>query len=95
MARTTGFGSLQKTLKELQKAMADLDGEVAEVRFDPFDPQSIELAIQKSEAAIDDKISSYQGNEMVKNIAAQLKESYREAILQKAEYARTENRNEQ
>ena len=74
--------------------LSELEGEIAEVKFDPFDPQSIEVAIQQFEAEIDEKASGYSGNEMVQGIIADLKEIGRDSILERAATARLEQKDD-
>jgi hypothetical protein len=74
----------------LRKAVAELDGEIASVKFDPDDPQSIEQAIQTLNSAIDAKIAQYSRNDMVTSMAEELKENGRNAILERAAAARLE-----
>ena len=57
--KTTNLDALVHNMKELEKAVADLNGVIAHFTFDPHDPQSIEQSIQKLYAAIDDKVTSY------------------------------------
>lgn len=89
-----GLDELTRKMKELEKAVSDLDGEIGTVSFDPHDPQSIELAIQRMETAIDERVGSYRDNDMVENIISQTKERYREAILERAAEARNEEGDE-
>ena len=42
----TGLDKLQKDLAELSSALASLDGEVAQLRFTPSDPASVQRAIE-------------------------------------------------
>jgi len=77
-----GFDKLKKTLEDAQRAMQSLDGKFATLSVDPNNP---ELAIAEMERAIDAKLAQYRGNELVDKIAASSKESFRKAILQKAE----------
>ena len=86
----TGLDSLTKTLNELEKALSDLDGEIAHLNFDAHDPQSIENAIQKFNAAVDGKIAGYSQNDMIAQVVEELKESGRTTILERAAAARLE-----
>jgi hypothetical protein len=83
-----GLDELVRKMKELEKAAAALDGDLANISFDPQDPQSIDLAIQQVETAIDDRVGDYQNNDMVQNIVEQLKQQARNAILERAASAR-------
>ena len=93
--KITGLDAFSRTLRELEKATSSLDGEIAQVSFDPNDPQSIELAIQEVNAAVDEKTRGYGDNEMVANLAEGLKESYRNAILERAAAARLGGQSEE
>ncbi|MCY4005980.1 MAG: hypothetical protein OXE84_04000 [Rhodobacteraceae bacterium] len=82
-------------LKDLEQAISGLDGDIAHLAFDPHDPQSIELAIQDFNIAIDKRLEGHARNEIVVNIAEQLKERGRNAILERAAAARLEQEDEQ
>ncbi|UTH49560.1 hypothetical protein KBW81_07355 [Loktanella salsilacus] len=86
-----GLDALSRKLKEAQKVAADLDGDLASVNFDAADPVSIESAIQKLYSEIDAKCAGYERNDLVQQIAEDLKESGRTAILEKAAAARLDN----
>lgn len=88
--KISGLDALARKMKELEKAIAELDGDICQVSFNPDDPESIERAIHTMYSAIDDKVSSYSHNDMVAGIADELKEKYREAILERASAARLE-----
>lgn len=88
--KISGLDALARKMKELEKAVAELDGDIASVNFDPHDPESIQLAIEQLNAAVDEKIASYSHNEMVVEIADELKENGRKAILERAAAARME-----
>lgn len=88
MLKITGLDKLQKELKEAEQALDELDGELGVVNFDPHDPASIEAAVQSVMQMIDSRIQPYADNPVVGSLADQMKESYRENILQKAAEAR-------
>lgn len=88
MIKIDGFKQLDKQLKDAQKILDDLDGELGTVSFDPNDPSSIEMAIQEVESMIDDRVGVYSSNAIIGPLAEQMKEQYREAILEKATAAR-------
>lgn len=90
MFKMTGLDALSRELNDAQKALSELDGDLAQVSFDPEDPASIERAIQQVETAIDEKIEPYSRNEIVVSIAEELKENARETILERAAAARLE-----
>ncbi|CAM3956552.1 Phage protein [Bordetella tumbae] len=88
MFKITGLDKLQKNLKDAQRALSELDGELGVVNFDPNDPASIEAAIQSVNRMIDERVGEYSANPIVGPLADQMKEKYRESILQKAAEAR-------
>ena len=85
-----GLNELSRKMKELEKAIAALDGEIGSVNFDPNDPQSIEVAIQKMEQAVEDRVGNYSRNDIVEGIVSEVKERYRQAIIERASEARNE-----
>ena len=85
-----GLNKFTRKLKELEKAVADLDGNLANLTFDPHDPHSIEQAIQQFHTAIDEKTTNYAHNEMVVKISDELKEMGTTRILERAAAARLE-----
>jgi hypothetical protein len=90
-----GLDALIRKIKELEQAVAALDGDIAQLRFDPEDPQSIDRAIQQMEAAIDERVGDYQNNDMVQGIVETLKEQARNAILERAAAARLDGGTEE
>lgn len=91
MLKITGLDELQKNLKQAEQALSELDGELGNVSFDPHEPASIEAAIQSINQMIDSRVGSYTDNPIVGSLAEQMKESYRESILQKAAEARLQS----
>lgn len=89
-----GLDELSRKMKELEKAIAALDGDIGTVNFDPNDPQSIEVAIQKMEQAVDERVGDYSRNDMIEGIVSEVKERYRQAILERASEARNEQEGE-
>lgn len=88
MVKISGLDSLQRQLKDASRALGALDGELGTVRFDPYDPSSIEAAIQQISHIIDEKVSGYSSNPIIGPLADEMKERYRESIIQKATEAR-------
>ena len=86
--KTTGSDALLRKLKEVEKAVSGFDGRIANLEFNPHDPQSIDTAIQELYFAVDTKLAGYRGNELVTNIARELKERGRQAIIDRAAAAR-------
>lgn len=94
MINITGFDELNRKMDQLAKFGEEVDGELANVSFDPTDPGSIEIAISEMEAAIDQKALSYVNNDMVANLVDKMKANFREQILEKAAAARLEGDSE-
>ncbi|MEG8030647.1 hypothetical protein QP179_03140 [Sphingomonas aurantiaca] len=90
MIKITGLDGLTKKMSELEKAMAELDGDIASLNFDPHDPASIEQAIHQLNAAVDERVAAYAHNDLVAEIAEGVKEQGRETILERAAAARLE-----
>ncbi len=90
MIKITGLDKLQRDLADAQKALASIDGELGSVRFDPYDPSSIESAIASVGQMIDERVGRHASNPIVKPMIDQMKETYREAILERAAAARLE-----
>ena len=91
MLKINGLDKLQKELKQAEQALNELDGELGVVNFDPHEPTSIEAAIQSVIRMIDNRVEPYVDNPIVESLAEQMKESYRENILQKAAEARLQS----
>lgn len=87
--KTSGFDQLSRQLCEAAEALKGLDGELGVVNFDPNDPESIEAAIQAVETMVNDRVSGYENNPIVSELADEMKSKYREAIIDKAAAART------
>ena len=83
-----GLNGLVRSLDGLQQALEDLDGDIANVSFDPHDPDNIERAIQQLTQAVDEKVAGYADNEIVRSIADELKEAGRNTIIERASAAR-------
>lgn len=86
--KITGLEEIQKSISELEKALGELDGNIASLQFDPHDPQSIEQAIQTAHQAIDERIARFANNEIVAGMVADLKENIRAEVLERAAAAR-------
>ena len=88
MFEMKGLDKLTSDLETAQRALANLDGELGTVSFDPEDPASIEAAIASVEQMLDEKVGRYAGNPFVGPLIEATKERYREAILDRAAQAR-------
>ena len=82
--KITGLDKFQRKLEEFQKAMHSLDGTIAEVRFDPKDPASVQRAVREMEAAVDRKVAPYRRNPLVSQVVEKAKQQYRAGILERA-----------
>lgn len=94
MLKITGLDKLQKELKVAQLALSELDGNLGTVHFDPQDPASIENAIQKINQIVDKRVSQYSSNSIIGQLAEQMKQAYRENLIQKATEFRIKNNEE-
>ncbi|TDP60652.1 hypothetical protein [Roseateles toxinivorans] len=88
MFKITGLDKLQRQLHEAQEALKSLDGELCSVKFDPNDPGSIEAAIEQVATVIDERVARHASNPIVEQLAEQMKEAYRNSIIEKAAAAR-------
>jgi hypothetical protein len=86
--KITGLDELQKVLEQASRAFESLDGEIANLQFNPMDPSSVAAAITDMEQAIDGRLAPYRGNVIVENLATELKTKYRDHILDRAAEAR-------
>jgi predicted DNA-binding transcriptional regulator YafY len=84
----TGLDKLSRDLDGAQKALSEMDGELGAVSFKPDDPASIEAAIQLVDGLVDSRLGAYASNSIIGPLAEQMKEKYRQAILDKAAAAR-------
>lgn len=85
-----GLEQLTKQFEQLEKFSKEIDGLFGEVSFNPFDAESIEHAIVNMENLIDEKVQNYSSNSVIVELVANLKETYRSQILDKAAEARIE-----
>ncbi len=83
--RLTGMSEVTRNMEALKRA---LDGAFNGLSFDPQKREEIERAIREIEMKVDMKFAPYISTPGVCEIASQLKEEYRKAILQKADEAR-------
>ena len=88
MVTIKGLDEFSRKLKELEQALSALDGDLTKIRFDPHDPQSIEVAIQKMETTIDERVGTTGRNDMIEKVVETAKERFRVAILERAAAAR-------
>lgn len=91
MFKIEGLDKLQRDLQRAQDALAELDGDLGSVSFNPEDPASIDQAIAAMERIIDDRIAGYEDSEIIGSLAEEMKEQYRAMILEKAAEARLQD----
>lgn len=94
MIKIEGIGELSKALDQIQKAMAELDGDIGQVSFDPSNPESINNAIVSMEKMIDDRLGRYSNVNVIAGLIEEMKESFRSTIIEKAARARLGSKNE-
>lgn len=94
MFKIEGLDELQKELSEASKAMEEMDGELGSVSLNPHDPSSIEAAISRTNQMIDEKLGSYSDNSIIGPMIEELKEKYRDSLLEKAAEARLKGEDE-
>lgn len=86
--KITGLDNLVRQLDDAQANIKELDSELGIVSFDPHDPGSIEAAIKRVEALIDERVGNSVSNPIIAPLVDGLKEQYRSAILSRAAAAR-------
>lgn len=91
MFKIEGLDKLQRDLKRAQDALAEMDGDLGSVSFNPEDPASIDQAIAAMERIIDDRVAGYEDSEIIGSLAEEMKERYRAMILEKAAEARLQD----
>jgi hypothetical protein len=90
MPRKSGLDRVAKDFEEASKALSQLDGTLGEVNFDPNDPASIERAINAVNSMVDEKTIGFENNPIIEPLVREMKEKYRDAILENAAAARLE-----
>lgn len=85
--KITGLDKLQRELRDVQRALGQLDGTIGTISFNPQDPASVQRAIREMEQMIDRKILPYRSNPLVSTVATAMKEQYRKSLLERARNA--------
>lgn len=93
MIKIDGLQNLSRQLSEFKEACAALE-ESIEIELDSLDPVGVELACAKANTAIDDRLARFAGNTMVIEVADQLKQAYRQKILDHVSNMRNTTNNE-
>jgi hypothetical protein len=86
--KITGLDAFTHQLKDAQKALEGLDGELGSVSFDPQDPGSIEAAIKRMEMTVDERVGNFASNPIIGPLIEGMKEQFRTGILERAAAAR-------
>ncbi|MDO8772060.1 MAG: hypothetical protein Q7K57_25805 [Burkholderiaceae bacterium] len=94
MFKISGLDELSRQLSDANKAIESLDGELGTLSFDPDDPASIEAAIQSMEAIIEDRLGQFASNPIIAPLSENMKEKYRESIIDHAAAARIQSEGE-
>ena len=81
-----GLDKLQQDLAQAGTAFGALEDHV--MTFDPRDPSSIEGAMSRANSIVDELAGRYPGNNVVKQMGAQIKARLRNSILEKAASSR-------
>ncbi|MGO8731820.1 MAG: hypothetical protein ACLQVM_03390 [Terriglobia bacterium] len=83
-----GFEQLTSLFEELGDAIKQLNGKLCEVRFDPTNPGEVQAAIDQTERTVDERLSKFRDNPMVQQLAADVKQRFKQEILKRASDAR-------
>jgi hypothetical protein len=86
--KLSGLSEVTRNMEQLKQA---LDGAVARASFDPLNRQDVERAIRMIEQEVDLRMAPYSLSPGVQEIAAELKQKYRKALLQRAEEAKKDS----
>jgi hypothetical protein len=84
----SGFGELERQLKEAERAGEALQGTLVTLKFNPSDPSDVERAITQAERLIDVKLAPYGSNPFVAPLVEEMKKLYRDEtrkLAQKSE----------
>jgi hypothetical protein len=80
-------GNLQKTLEEAQRALKEIEKGIGQVQFNAADPASVEKAIQDAKAQVDQKLSRYRSNPIVKKMGDMMKHQIEQRLRARAKNA--------
>lgn len=89
--KSKGFDSVIKSMKDVERFTASLNGELDNISFDPNDPASIDQAIESANTIIDNIANRYPRNDFVASAAHSFKEQIRAQIIEKAQNSRLES----
>ena len=83
--------SLLKNLNKLELILNELEAQPINLKFDPFDPLSIESAIQEYNYGLDSIAGDEINNPIISSLLEGLKENARSEIIREAAEARLKN----
>jgi len=86
--KITGFGQVERELKELSEAAVALDGDICQLKFDPSNGSDVERAVREMETEIDRRVSRWRNNAAVKKLVEESKARFRREILDRAKAAK-------
>jgi hypothetical protein len=85
--KSTGIGHLETYLQELQDAAAALHLNFPVPEFDPAERQSLEEAIARMEASVDERVAPWNHNQTVRGMAEETKRRLRDEMLKRSKPA--------
>jgi hypothetical protein len=85
--KSIGMGHLETYLKELQDAAAALHLNFPIPEFDAADEKSLQEAIARMEASVDERVAPWKHNQTVLGMAQETKRRFRDDMLKKAKPA--------
>lgn len=84
----TGLDKLERDLKEFEKAISSLDGEIGNVQFDPDDKASVDRAVRDMKTMIDRRVGRFRNNAMTRDLIKELKRGFEKEIRTRTSSAR-------
>lgn len=87
MFQIAGLERLTSLFEDLSDALKQLKGKLCEVRFDPSKPDQVQAAIRTMERAVDERLSEFSANSLVQQLAAGIKQRFKQEILKRASEA--------
>lgn len=88
VVNVTDLGQLQRGLGDAMRDLRSLDATIATLKFDPDDRSGVNSAIWEMERTIDATTGQHRGNRLVGIITSNLKEKYRQTIVERFMQAR-------
>lgn len=84
MLKMDGLNKIQKDFEKLNRLIKGLESQPINLNFDPWCPQSIELAIQEYSEKITSISNRESNNPLIVDVIEQLKDKGRSLIIQHA-----------